>query len=618
MVPVEDAPAVTPTRAPAERPFRLDLRRPPLVGPVVAGVLERALALDRLNRVYAEVSRDGDFVEACLTALRVQVSVAADDLARVPAEGPVLVVANHPFGGVEGLALAALLRRRRRDVRIVANRLLACLPETRDLFFFFDAFGGPHAARENVAALRAAMRHLASGGLLALFPAGTVAHATLLAPRASDPHWNANVGGLVRRTGASVVPVFFEGANGPLFQAAGLLHASLRTALLPRELLNKGQRVLRARVGGPIRAPVALACGDDSAVTAHLRHRTEALRLARRSASADARRAAPSAAAVPVAAARPPEELAAELAHLPAERTLVADANYRVVLFRGAECPAALHAIGRAREIAFRTAGEGTGLALDLDRFDDVYEHLLLLDERSGGVAGAYRVARTDEVLRASGPHGLYLRTLFDLDERFLARVGPALELGRSFVAPEHQRSFSPLTMLWRGIGAYVARQPRYRTLVGPVSMSGSYTGLARALVAAWLERHAGDPALAGVVRALNPPRHRPDVRRLAQRLAGDLADVGDLSACVADLEDDGRGVPVLVREYLKLGGRFVAFNVDPAFSDCLDGLVVVDLLRTRRRILERYLGAPGAARFLELHGGGAPSPTEEATSTRS
>ena len=194
----------------------------------------------------------------------------------------------------------------------------------------------------------------------------------------------------------------------------------------------------------------------------------------------------------------------------------------------------------------------------------------------------------------------LYTRTLFRFREGLLDSKSPALELGRSFVRLEYQKSFSALLLLWKGIGRYVARNPRYRVLFGPVSISRDYSEASRALIVAYLEERCGNGNLARFVE----PRHQFRAPRLRgcdpHVLAHLLENVDELSDAVADLEPDGKGIPVLLRQYLNCGGQMLAFNVDRAFSHVVDGLVVVDLMKMSRPQLEKYLGKEGAAGFLK------------------
>jgi len=232
---------------------------------------------------------------------------------------------------------------------------------------------------------------------------------------------------------------------------------------------------------------------------------------------------------------------------------------------------------------------------MDFDAFDMHYVHLLLWNQEKSEVVGAYRLAPTDTVTARYGVEGLYTSTLFHFKREFLARIEPALELGRSFVRPEYQKSFLPLLLLWKGIGHYVAQHPWYRILFGPVSISNAYTSASRALMVSFLRAQCSDPALAQCVRPKTKFKAGSPETCLAR-------DIEELSEAVADLEPDNKGVPVLLRQYLNVGGQILDFNVDGDFSDVLDALIVVDLLKTSERLLERYLGKEGASTFRKFH----------------
>jgi len=591
----------------ARNPFRLLPARTRL-RPLLAQ-LERILALDELERSYGRLrpSRDAlEFIERALADLQVDVRVDKEELAAVPRSGATIVCANHPFGAVEGLILARELRRLRPDVKILVNSLLERIVELRELFLGVDVLGADDQAA-NARALRAALRHLGQGGLLVVFPAGEVSSLKVSTREVTDPPWSTSVARMALRTGAHTCPAYFDGRNGALFQIAGLLHPRLRTALLPRELVNKRGRTIALRVGRPIAAAELSQLEDDAARTDYLRLRTYALGAKASVGAKGGRRRrlasrASRATVVPVAPVGARSEWERELARLPADSRLATQNGLVAHLARAREIPELLLEIGRQRELAFRAVGEGTNLPRDLDRHDERYRHLVLWDEREGRVAGAYRLGATDELLRGDDVSEMYTASLFHYDRATLRRFEPALELGRSFVAADYQRSYAPLLTLWKGIGTHVARNPRYRHLYGPVSISADYHPLSRQLIAQYLQRHSSAPAAAGF-----RPRSPLELRRVQglepARISQLLGRGLDLSSLVSDLECGRRDVPVLLREYLKLGGKVVALNVDPAFNDALDALLVVDLARTPERLLRRYLGVAGASSFLLHHG---------------
>lgn len=559
---------------------------------LVEAPLERALAVDRLNGVYAAATGPGGpgaFIDRALRAVGVGWRLGEADRARIPAKGPAVVVANHPHGLLDGLVLGTALRSIRPDVKVLANHLLKDVPELRELLILVDPFGADPTA--NMVAVKQALAWLRDGGLLAVFPAGEVSSLDLRRGTVADPSWSHVPARLARRAKAPVVPLFFEGGNSALFQLAGLVHPRLRTALLPRELLWKRRATVVVRAGRAIAPGQLDDFASDAEATEYLRARTYLLGER----GTPARRQAPAAPRQEqLALPEEPAALAAEVAALPPDALLLASGDHEVWHVRAAQAPTVLRELGRLREVAFRAAGEGTGRARDLDRFDLDYLHLFVWSRSRRAIVGAYRLGLSDELARRhAGPAGLYTRTLFAYDARLLDALGPSIELGRSFVRPEDQRTHAPLALLWRGIGRFVARHPRYRRLFGAVSVSADYAPLSRRLIVAHLESRR-DEELGRLVRPLRPPAPGPLPLPPAA-----LKDAAEVSALVSELEPDGRGLPVLVKQYLRLGARVLGCSVDPGFGDVTDGLVVVDLATVERRVLERTLGKEETAAVL-------------------
>jgi hypothetical protein len=143
-------------------------------------------------------------------------------------------------------------------------------------------------------------------------------------------------------------------------------------------------------------------------------------------------------------------------------------------------------------------------------------------------------------------------------------------------------------------VGEFLVRNPRYKILFGPVSISRDYNDLSRRLMIEYLEENHGDQDFAPLVKAKNPPRQRlDDGERKALSL---VRDADDVSALISEIEDDNKGMPVLLRHYLKLNARLLSFNVDAAFGHCTDGLIVVDLRTADRKMLKRFMGEEGHA----------------------
>jgi putative hemolysin len=571
------------------------------------GLTGKFAPVGKVRDLYRRVqqSPEGFRLENLLAEMRVGLQIGEADQARIPSSGPVVVVANHPYGMLDGAILTVLLTRVRPDVKVLTNFLLSDVPELQRHCIFVDPFQTDRSAESNRRALREALAWLQQGGMLAMFPSGEVSHWQMAEAQIVDPVWNDTAVRLLRRTRATALPLYFCGHNSVGFQLMGMLHPKLRTAFLLQEFLQQEGKTVEVRVGSAIPADAVEAIRDDREATEYLRWRTYL--LARRNKQEVMWHAALRSKLAfrirePVAAPVPADLLAEEVARLPEDRCLVENGDLAVYLGAANELPQLLREVGRLREITFRGAGEGTGKSCDLDSFDDYYSHILLWNNTKRELVGAYRAGSTAEILAERGINGLYTSTLFRFDERIFQKLGPALELGRSFVRPEYQRQYAPLLLLWKGIARMVARQPEIPVLFGAVSISNDYNAASREMIYRFFEARMKEDELAGFIEPRRPFRPAPlrkwDCRGMSQA----LRDLDDLSEPINDVETDGKGLPILLRQYAKIGGKLLGFNVDRKFSNVLDGLVVVDLRQTEPAVLERYMGREGATRFRQLH----------------
>jgi putative hemolysin len=557
-----------------------------------ASILSRALELTPIGRAYLKATAPGSeesFGARALSVLDVRSSVVPEQLGHIPAEGPLIVVANHPFGLVDGLLILHLLSQRRHDVKLLGNRVLGCVPELLPWLIPVDVFRRRGDIVRNATAIRESIRWLSKGGCLVMFPAGEVAYRVDGNGLAVDSDWRTTAAELAVRTGADVLPAYFGGANSHLFRAVGRIHPFLRTALLVREMWARRGSTVAVQLGNAVTPQVLARFPDAATRTQFLRHRVEAL-----SGGVQRSNAAWTKAPAVLADRGTADELEDNIAQL--QRSMLLESgSFQVFCAAARELPAVLPEIGRLREMTFRQVGEGSGLARDLDRFDGTYQHLFVWDCARKQIAGAYRVGPTDVVAASGRVEGLYTRTLFDYDSRLLDQIGPALELGRSFVQPEYQREFSPLLLLWKGISRIVFNAPRYRRLFGVVSISDLYNSTSRQLLLKFLQTRRFDADLGRLVRAKNPPP--PPGGGPVE--SATISSMEEVSAFVRRIEPDGKDVPVLLRQYLKLNARLIGFTLDPSFGNVLDGLVVVNLADVEPALLSRYMGRAEARAFL-------------------
>ena len=571
-------------------------------GKLAKTLLERALGLHYLAKEYdklEESSNPQEFIKSCFDVLKIDYKLTHGSLEQIPESGATIVVANHPFGAVEGMIMVDMLLQRRPDVKIMANGFLKRIPELKETFLGVNPYGHNAATRQNMAPLREALKWLKQGGLIFMFPAGDVSSIQLRDMAIVDQAWDASVARLATKTGASVVPMHIAGRNSTGFYLASLLHPVLKTLLLPRELIKKSGRTVELRIGKQVDAKRLESFSSYNEMADYLRLRSYLLaqndKPSLNSSMVDEEHD------TPIITPIDDELLAAEIRMLP-EKQLLLDAGVMHVYHADAkQIPWVMQEIGRLREISFRAVGEGTGQEVDIDLYDSFYQHLFIWDAEAKKVIGGYRLGLVDKIIEKYGLTGLYSYSLFKYKKALFKQLNPALELGRSFVRPEYQKNFTPLMLLWKGISIFVSRHPQYAKLFGPVSISNDYSSVSQQMLVKFLKANLFDSSLGRYVKPRNPYRHKRDFKLKDKPIDSDLS-LEQLSGMIAEIEPDAKGVPVLIRQYLKMGGKMLGFNIDEDFGHCVDGLILVDLRHTDHRLLTKYMGVVGAELFMHYH----------------
>lgn len=563
-----------------ERFPRLAEGRPRELARPVIELLRRVACEERINAFLAETKGlvGFAFVERAIELLQLRYSVANTDRENIPVEGRVVIVANHPLGALDALALIHLVGSVRRDVKVLANDLLLQFTQLKPLLLPLPVFGGGSAH----GGARAAYRALESDEALIVFPAGEVSR--MRAAGVRDATWSPGFVRLALKTGAPVVPVHIAAQNSPVFYGVSMLAKPLSSLLLPREMFGAARARIELQVGENVPA-AALTQSTQQPQRIAQQMRTHVYRLPRRR---------PTVFPTSTAIAHPEPALAVRRALREAERLGETRDGKQVLLLDAHADNPALREIGRLRELAFRRVGEGTGARRDLDRYDLHYRHIVLWDEQALTIAGAYRLGEAGPILRERGPAGLYSASLFDYAPAANEFLDGAVELGRSFVQPAYWGSRS-LDYLWQGIGAYLRCRP-VRHLIGPVSLSAALPLAAREWIVHYHRHYFGDPERLAVAR--NPFVVSAQVEAEASAAWSGRTQAEALAHLRARLDSMGAQLPVLYKQYADVcepdGVRFLAFGVDPAFGGCVDGLVRLDLTRLRPAKRSRYLG--GAA----------------------
>ncbi|MGB0414188.1 MAG: lysophospholipid acyltransferase family protein [Coraliomargarita sp.] len=579
-------------------------------------LLKSGLSISELNSIYADVhaqlsdsENDPNFFSKVLKVMGTQFEVETKAYERIPKEGPLIVLSNHPFGGIDGVVLGAMLAGIRDDSKLMGNYLLSEMEGIRGSIINVDPFERADSARSNLSGMRDALRWLKGGGCLGVFPAGEVSAFSCKTRAIIDRPWTDHISQLAKRTQSQILPVYFEGRNSLLFQCMGLLHPRLRTLMLAREFCRKQGAQLQVRIGKTIQATQLDQFESIAAATEYLRLQTYALRSKpltkspRKKLRLPFRSASTSKQLQPLAPALPKHRIRAEIEALPSACTLVEHGDYSIYCVSADQIPNTLKEIGRLREETFRAVQEGTGNARDLDEYDDYYLHLFMWDHKEDEIVGAYRIGLIDQIVERYGKQGLYTATLFKFKTGFLDKLSSGIELGRSFICLKYQKKHASLALIWRGIGEFCVRHPKYKLLFGPVSITDAYHKLSKDLMVHYFREHSFDDEMASLVRAKKPPKATQKARGISIKDIGKaITSDNAISAVVSGFEDDEKGIPVLLKHYLKLNGTLLSFNVDPAFSDVIDGLILVDLTKTDPKILQRYMGKDGYTEFINHH----------------
>lgn len=549
---------------------------------VLLRMADRVLGIHEINRRYRTGIRPGvdpfEFARQTLDTLEIGVEISpAGAVEHIPRSGPVLLVSNHPFGGAEALCLVRLLCRVRADVRFLANGALRVFPELAPLLIPVNPLT---TEASNVVSVRRCQTHLESGGLLVVFPAGRVASYYSGRQRITDAPWNRLVDHLLRYADATLLAVHFPGTNSRAFHLMGRIWEPFRMLMLPRELLGKHGELLRVELRWPISSDTWRKLPlEDTTPLARL--------LSTISHRPNTAPATPTAVCqcAPLARRGPVGAMLADIGALPQSQLLVGDPHFSVFWADARQISALMREIARERERTFRALDEGSGAELDTDGFDASYVHLFAWDWQSNTLVGTYRMGRTDQLRSAAGKAGLYLSQMFEFAPAFHDSAPPALELGRSFVAPEHQRSYRALYLLWQGIGRYLVQHPQYRRLYGTVSLSRQFNDIAVAMLCDALI----EPGAA--VRPRYPLRTPLPPEWIEFRQLPGSRDLSTLSAIVRSLDASGKDLPVLLRHYHRIGARFHCVAVDPNFRNTPGLLLSVDLDQVEARKIAPFFG---------------------------
>lgn len=549
------------------------MKIPGIPGSLLAAMTMKIAGLDKLNELYDRLAdyKGVEFADKVLESLEITLNVNSSALGNIPKEGGVIVTANHPFGGLDGLAALSILGKVRKDVKILTNFILSKVPNVQDYFIPINTtYGFGNFTTTTISGLRQAEEHLQKGGLLVLFPAGEVSSWNTQGKVVEDADWMTYICRQVRRSKCPVFPMYFHGKNSKYFQWLGRISTKLSDLRFSGELFDKKGKEIKVRVGSVIQHAELEKFTEDRMVAKFLRSRSYVL-------EADTVEKDVSVYTTKLIDPVPVPSILKEMKDNP-DAHLFDVGTLSCYLFSHSQIPNLMREVALKREEAFRAVGEGTNKPMDTDSYDEYYKHLILWDNSNQDLVGAYRIGLGKEILEQKGIHGFYADSLFRFSEKFTEVLSKSAELGRSFVTVNHQKDTLALILLLKGLLYTMVKYPEYRYLIGPVSISSWYPMLYRSIMIHYLREHHGNPDLAGMANPKTP--FQPDFGRVDFNalLFGKMNNVEAFDRYMLKISNGKYRLPALLKKYIKMGAKIIDYNVDPDFNYCVDGLIMIAL----------------------------------------
>ncbi|OEE43309.1 GNAT family N-acetyltransferase [Enterovibrio norvegicus] len=517
-----------------------------------------------------------EFVEQVLDYFTFSYATSDRERERIPSTGRVVIIANHPIGSLDGLALLKLVREIRTDVKVVANNLLMQIKPLHSCLLPVNNMSGG-TPKENLRNIDAWLRN---EGAIIIFPAGEVSR--LGATGVRDKEWHSGFLRMASKASAPILPIHVDGRNSAMFYGASLVYKPLSTLLLVNEMFAQEDNKITFTIGESI--PYS-----SYNTSANLPHKTRVKLFKKHLYNIGKGKEGVFPTESAIASPEPRLALKEEIAQ--SERLGETPDGKEIYLYRYHAESHVMREIGRLREVAFRAVGEGTGQRRDIDKYDQHYFHLVLWDPAALDIVGAYRFCDTQAVIAQHGKEALYTHSLFNFEQGMTSKLDSGLELGRSFVQPKYWGKRS-LEYLWLGIGAFLTQHPHYRYLFGPVTISNALPQPAKELLIFFYRTYFGsDQSVARSKRPFHMDTQKEN--ELVRHFRGDDYQA-DLKTLKALLDNLGTGIPTLYKQYSELcepgGVQFIDFNIDPDFADCIDGLVMVDMTKLKEKKRQRYI----------------------------
>ncbi len=514
-----------------------------------------------------------EFVEATLDYFKFDFTYASNEIENIPSTGRLVIVANHPLGALDGLCLLKLVSKVRKDIKIVANDFLAGVENLDSLFIKIDNFKSSQTKKS----IEQIYKALKNEEAIIMFPAGEVSRITPTGIK--DGLWHKGFLKIAKKTESPILPIFVDGKNSKTFYTISILNKTFSTILLSDEMFKQKEKNINMKIGRLIEFENIELKNKDTEETIkiykkHLYGLTKGKSFFKTS--------------NPIAHSEDRKNIKKELK----KAVTLGSTNdgKKIYLFTYIPDSYVLKEIGRLREISFRKINEGVNKKRDTDKFDKYYKHIILWDEDELEIVGAYRIGVAEDIYKEYGFEGFYANSLFKFKQPFLSYMENSIELGRSFVQPKYWGTRA-LDYLWYGIGAYLKNNPHIKYMYGPVSLSANFPQYAKELLVDFYSTYY--PSKRKLVEPQNSFLYETtDIALLNPFSFDDYKN--DFKLLKDTLKNMNVVVPTLYKQYSELcddgGVQFCGFNIDPLFSNCVDGFIIVSVDKIKESKRARYI----------------------------
>jgi len=556
--------------------IKKSIQSPLLTNDLSIKIMSGILGWTKANRFYNKVKSYNikQFIQAYKRKSKIKHIIPQDHLSRIPAAGSLLIIANHPTGIPDGILILDQVLKIRKDVKIIANQLTYKVDPLKPYTIPVDPYEKSESVRQNALQIRSIFDWLEDGHCVILFPSGDVADYNFKEKYSHEQFWHPTAKKIILKHKGMVLPWAIQGKNSHLFYQLGKVHPSIKSALLPREGLKTRRKPIYSHIGFPTKLEGKISLLNDLETKIRL---MSMIRHVKQGPILDLFESELTSKVEPIAPSGNKNKIIAEMNQ--SKNILAEKGSLKVILTTKKESPETLYEVGRLREITFRKIGEGSGKDIDLDVHDEVFEHLILWDKEINEIAGSYRLGNGVSLKNMDN----YESIIFEFYKKNTISqkiVDESLVLGRAFICESHQQKPFSLFLLWQGIHKYVATNPELKYILGQTSIPNTFHDFSTNMIVGFLTKKHSESTFSNFFIPFNA--YKSENVNMINQFLDSLSprDFKRLDEMVQNIEISGNRIPILFKRYVEQSAEVLGVNIDPAFQNSIDVLMMTKIDR--------------------------------------